>query len=166
MQKQAAFILVLSQMPDYLLLDEPIDGLDPLVRKRIWKYIMDDVAERETTVLISSHHLKEIENACDHIGIITNGSMAIERELDMLKSDIHKLQVAWHEVPENPYVGLNILHKETRGSVELLVIRNKREDIAQVIKKSNPALFDLLPLTLEEIFIYELGGQENENILF
>lgn len=162
MQKQAAFILTMSTMPDYLILDEPIDGLDPIVRKIVWRYIVEDVAEREMTVLVSSHNLKELEGICDSIGIISKGYMVMERDLDELKSDIHKIQVAYKEKPENPYKNLNVLHHEVRGTVDLLIIRDKKELVEQIILESKPVLFDILPLTLEEIFIYELGGANHE----
>ena len=162
MQKQAAFILTMSSMPDYLVLDEPIDGLDPIIRKLVWKYVVEDVAEREMTVLVSSHNLREMEGICDSIGILNKGKMMIERDLDELKSDIHKIQVAFKETAGNPYEGLNVLHKETRGTVDLLIIRNRKELVESIIGKNNPVIFDLLPLSLEEIFIYELGGGDNE----
>ncbi len=168
MQKQAAFSLVMSTMPEILILDEPIDGLDPIVRKLVWKYIVDDVAEREMTVLVSSHNLKELEGICDSIGILSHGHMVLERDLDDLKSDVHKVQLAFSEPTEEPLKKLNILHRETRGTVELLIVRNRREDIEEEVNKYNPLIFDVLPLSLEEIFIYELGGVDNEveGILF
>jgi len=168
MQKQAAFSLVMSTMPEILILDEPIDGLDPIVRKLVWKYIVDDVAEREMTVLVSSHNLKELEGICDSIGILSHGHMVLERDLDDLKSDVHKVQLAFSEPTEEPLKKLNILHRETRGTVELLIVRNKREDIEEAVNPYSPLIFDVLPLTLEEIFIYELGGVDNEveGILF
>ncbi|MDF2654532.1 MAG: transporter ATP-binding protein [Bacillota bacterium] len=162
MQKQAAFILTMSSMPDYLILDEPIDGLDPIIRKLVWKYIIEDVAEREMTVLVSSHNLRELEGICDSIGILSKGKMMIERDLDELKSDIHKIQVAFKESSADPYHGLNVLHKESRGTVDLLIIRNRKEIVESVINESHPVIFDMLPLSLEEIFIYELGGGDNE----
>lgn len=165
MQKQAAFILTMSCMPDYLILDEPIDGLDPIIRKLVWKYIVTDVAEREMTVLVSSHNLRELEGICDSIGILSKGHMMIERELDELKSDIHKIQVAFPRSVEDKdacYAGLNVLHKESRGTVDLLIVRNKRELVESIINAHDPLLFDLLPLSLEEIFIYELGGADSE----
>ena len=169
MQKQAAFSLIMSAMPDLLILDEPIDGLDPLIRKLVWKHIVEDVADRETTVLVSSHNLREMEGICDSIGILDHGHMVLERDLDELKSDIHKVQVAFRgPVPDGAYEGLNILHKETRGSVDLLIVRNRRDLVERQIEAANPAIFDLLPLSLEEIFIYELGGETIalESILF
>ncbi|MGI6752424.1 MAG: ABC transporter ATP-binding protein [Anaerovoracaceae bacterium] len=168
MQKQAAFILNMSAMPEYLILDEPIDGLDPIVRKLVWKYIVEDVAEREMTVLVSSHNLREMEGICDSIGILDRGKMMIERDLDELKSDIHKVQVAYRQPAESRYEGLNLLHLESRGTVDLLIVRNPKEDVEAIIGRGNPILFDLLPLSLEEIFIYELGGgnYEIESIIF
>jgi len=120
------------------------------------------------TVLVSSHNLKEMEGICDSIGILSKGNMVMERDLDELKSDIHKIQVAYKEKIENPYEGLNVLHKEERGTVDLLIVRNRRDVVEQIIQERKPLLFDMLPLTLEEIFIYELGGVDNEvqGILF
>ena len=162
MQKQAAIILALSIMPDYLILDEPIDGLDPIMRLKAWKHIIDDVADRNTSVLVSSHNLREMEGYCDYIGIISDGKMVMERDLEDLKTDVHKVQVAFTEGAKKDFSELNILHIESRGSVDLLIVRNKREKIEEIIGKENPAVFDVLPLTLEEIFIYELGGENDE----
>ncbi|MDR0670740.1 MAG: ABC transporter ATP-binding protein [Oscillospiraceae bacterium] len=170
MQKQAAFLLTMSSKPDYLILDEPIDGLDPLVRKLVWKYVVDDVAARGMTVLVSSHNLREMEGICDSIGILDKGRMLIERDLDELKSDIHKVQAAFPEdtPEEGRYDGLNVLHRETRGAVDLLIIRSPEEAVREVIGGRAPLIFDLLPLSLEEIFIYELGGVQGAlgNIIF
>ncbi|MCL2362885.1 MAG: ABC transporter ATP-binding protein [Defluviitaleaceae bacterium] len=157
MQKQAAFALSLSIMPEVLILDEPIDGLDPIVRKDIFSEIIRDVADRGMTVLISSHNLKEMDDICDAVGIIKDGKMVVERDLDDLKTDVHKIQVAFEigadKLESSP--GLTILHRESRGTVDLLVIRGSEEDISVIIKGKNPLVYDHLPLTLEEIFIYE-----------
>ena len=164
MQKQAVFILTLATKPDFLILDEPIDGLDPIIRKLVWNYIVEDVAEREMTVLVSSHNLRELENICDSIGIISKGKMVIERDLDELRADIHKVQVAFPQETKiaDILTGLTVLHREKRGSVELLIIRNHKEKVEEAFLKEKPLVFDMLPLTLEEIFIYELGGVEDE----
>jgi len=161
MQKQAAFTFVMSIMPDVLLLDEPIDGLDPIVRKTVFQEIINDVAERELTVLCSSHNLKEMDGICDAIGIIKKGRMIIERDLDDLKSDVHKIQVAFEGNDEKD-LGLEILHEEVRGSIRLLVVRGKEAEVNSKIKQLNPLVYDRLPLTLEEIFIYEQEGTQNE----
>ena len=173
MKKQAMFSLVMSTMPDYLLLDEPLDGLDPIVRKLVWKFLIDDVADRGMTVLVSSHNLKDMEEICDHIGIISNGKMVLERDLDTIKTSLHKIQVSFGDISSigvsinedekfDPYKGLNILHKETRGTVDLMIIDKDIEEARKIINKSEPVLFDILPLSLEEVFIYELGGENDE----
>ena len=157
MQKQAAFALALSIMPDVLLLDEPIDGLDPIVRKEVFGQIIKDVADRGMTVLISSHNLREMDDICDAVGIIKDGHMVIERDLDDLKTDIHKIQVAFPagtEALQNTET-LTILHRESRGTIELLVIRGSEDEVTAKVKSLNPLVYDHLPLTLEEVFIYE-----------
>ena len=162
MQKQAAFTLAISAMPDALILDEPVDGLDPIVRRTVWDIIVNDVAEREMTVLISSHNLKEIEGICDTVGILSAGELVLERELDDLKSNIHKVQVAFAKPQPDVYSALNILSRNTSGSVDMLIVRNSAEDIEDALNPYSPLILDMLPLTLEEIFIYELGGEKNE----
>jgi ABC-2 type transport system ATP-binding protein len=155
MQKQAAFVFAMSAMPDVLLLDEPIDGLDPIVRKTVFEFIIEDVAQRGLTVLISSHNLKEMDGICDAVGIIKAGRMGIERDLDDLKADVHKIQVAFAEAESPCFDTLTILHREKRGGVELLVVRGAHEEVEAKIKALNPLLYDHLPLTLEEVFVYE-----------
>lgn len=163
-KKQAAFTLALSTSPDYLLLDEPIDGLDPVARRLVWKLIVDEVAEKRMTVLVSSHNLSEMEGICDSIGIISKGRMRLEMELDAMKSKMNKVQVSFgtEGCPDEALNQLNILQRETKGSVELLVINESAAKIREVFEARQPLLFDLLPLTLEEIFIYELGGEDDE----
>jgi ABC-2 type transport system ATP-binding protein len=167
MQKQAAFAFIMSAMPDVMILDEPIDGLDPMVRNVVLKKIVEDVSEREMTVLLSSHNLKEMEGICDSIGIMRQGEVVIERNLNELKSDIHKIQTAFPEqvakgVEKYESAGLAILHYETRGSLETCVIRGNQELVESTIKAWSPLVFDLLPLTLQEIFVYEMEGEYNE----
>jgi ABC-2 type transport system ATP-binding protein len=159
MQRQASFWLCLSCMPDVLIMDEPIDGLDPVMRRQIKNLLFQEVAERELTVIISSHNLREIEDLCDHVGIMHGGKMLIEKDLDDLKADTHKIQVAFqderHEIPVA--AKLQILHQERRGSVNLYIVKGDRERIKAAFQVYEPYVFDLLPLTLEEIFIYEMG---------
>ncbi len=170
MKKQAAFALMMCTHPKYIILDEPIDGLDPIIRKMVWKYIIEDVSGNAATVLVSSHNLREMEGICDSIGIMEKGTMRLERDLDELKSDIHKVQVAFPDEKhfEERYAGLNVISRDTRGSVDLLIIRNDKETVRSLINAQSPLLFDMLPLSLEEIFICELGGEHNEirDILF
>ena len=165
MQKQAAFVFAMSIMPDFLLLDEPIDGLDPIVRKVLMREVMEDVASRELAVLVSSHNLKEMEGICDSIGIMKKGSMILESDIDDLKSDIHKIQVAFSNdilVGSKKFGKLDVLHLESRGSVELLVVKGKESDVIDQINALSPLLYDILPLTLEEIFTYETEDKLDE----
>ncbi|WP_284036861.1 ABC transporter ATP-binding protein [Neobacillus sp. 114] len=157
-QRQIAFIMALAAKPDILILDEPMDGLDPVVRKKVKNLLIQDVAEREMTILVSSHNLREIEDICDHIGILHKGTLLIEKELDDLKSNVHKVQVAYKNgLPDRLLDKLKPLHAEKRGSVHLLIVRGEEATIAKQIIETHPVIFDLLPLTLEEIFIYEMG---------
>ncbi|WP_243385533.1 ABC transporter ATP-binding protein [Bacillus kexueae] len=168
MQRQVAFWLALSTKPDVLILDEPFDGLDPVMRRKVKNLILQDVAEREMTVLVSSHNLREVEDFCDYIGVLHHGTMLFERDLDELKSDIHKVQVAFKgEVPPDFFEAFNVLYTEARGSVMLYIVRGEEEDILSHMNVHKPVLFDLLPLSLEEIFIYEMGevGYAIKNIL-
>ncbi len=164
MKKQAAFALALAAKPSCLLLDEPIDGLDPLVRKTVWGFIVDQVAERQMSVLISSHNLRELEGICDDIGILHHGRMKLQQDLDAVKHSMHKVQISFGKegCPKGLTDSLQILHREQKGSVELWVVRGSLQKIREVISASGgtPIVFDILPLTLEEIFIYELGGAD------
>lgn len=159
MQKQVAFWLGICAMPRVMLLDEPVDGLDPVMRKQVWSLLLQDVAERETTVLVSSHNLRELEDVCDHVGILHNGTILVERDLDELKTDIHKIQVAFAgAAPPDLLREETVLHREQNGSVLQLIVKGDRERILSELRRAEPVLLDILPLTLEEVFIYELGG--------
>ena len=159
MQKQVAFWLGICTMPRVMILDEPVDGLDPVMRKKVWNLILQDVAERQVSVLVSSHNLRELEDVCDHIGILHNGKIVVERELDDMKSDVHKFQLAFSaEIPAGFLEGPEVLHRTQTGSILLLIARGDKKELLQKVKLANPVILDVLPLTLEEIFIYELGG--------
>ncbi len=159
MKKQVAFRLVLSCMPEVLILDEPLDGLDPVMRKQIMNVIISDVAERNMTVLVSSHNLRELEDICDHVGIIHQGKMVVEKPLDDIKGSIFKMQMAFEgEFPESLKKELNILSFSQSGSVHTAIIKGDSKDAEEKIAKHNPLIFDKVRLTLEEVFIYELGG--------
>lgn len=155
MQKHAAFWLALCMRPDYLVLDEPVDGLDPVMRRQIWSLVVEDVAGYGMTVLVSSHNLRELEDICDHVGIMHEGQMLVERALSDLQDNFVKVQlVTEHPLPD----GLSILHESTLGRVRTLIVRGEPHVVADKIGTSAPMFCDLLPLSLEEIFIYELGG--------
>lgn len=153
MQKQAAFHLTVCTRPEVLILDEPVDGLDPVMRRQVWSLLLSEVAQRETTVLISSHNLRELEDICDHVGIMDHGKMLLERSLADMQGNTVKLQLVG-DAPEN----LEILHESQSGRLRTLVVRGTAEEITAKVQPLNPAYFDVLPLSLEEIFIYELGG--------
>ena len=157
MQKQAAFHLALCCRPEVLILDEPVDGLDPVMRRQVWSLILSDVAEHGTTVLISSHNLRELEDICDHVGIMDHGRMLLERSLADMQGSTVKLQLVG-EKPE----GLEILHESKSGRLATYIVRGGAAEVTAAVAETNPAYFDVLPLSLEEIFIYELGGVNYE----
>ena len=157
MQKQAAFHLTLACRPEVLILDEPVDGLDPVMRRQVMGLILSDVAEHGTTVLISSHNLRELEDVCDHVGIMDHGKMLLERSLADMQGSTVKVQLVG-EIP----AGLEVLHETASGRLKTLIVRGSAEEVTQKITAETPAYFDVLPLSLEEIFIYELGGVNYE----
>ena len=162
MQKQAAFWLVMSCMPEVLVLDEPVDGLDPVMRRQVWSLLLGDVADRGTTVLVSSHNLRELEDVCDHVGIMDKGKVLLERTLSDLQDNTVKLQVAYKtaEEPTLP-TELQILHHSQVGRVHTYIMRGSSEEICRRMQITDPVLLEAIPLTLEEIFIYELGGADD-----
>ena len=157
MQKQAAFHLAICCRPDVMILDEPVDGLDPVMRRQVWSLILSDVAQHETTVLISSHNLRELEDICDHVGIMDHGKMLLERSLADMQGNIVKLQIVG-DIPEK----LEVLHESASGRLQTIIVRGKAADVEAAVQAMNPTYYDILPLSLEEIFIYELGGVNYE----
>ena len=161
MQKQAAFWLTVCFIPECLILDEPVDGLDPVMRRQVWSLLLGDVAERGTTVLVSSHNLRELEDVCDHVGILNKGRVLLERSLSDLQDNTVKLQVAYQGVTEPVLPAeLNILHRSHVGRVYTYIVRGSSQEILRRMQITEPVLLESIPLTLEEIFIYELGGVE------
>ena len=161
MQKQAAFWLVMSCMPEVLVLDEPVDGLDPVMRRQVWSLLMGDVAQRGTTVLVSSHNLRELEDVCDHVGILSRGKVLLQRSLTDLQDNVVKMQIVFQE-PEMPKLpeDLDLLHVPQVGRIHTLIVRGSSDVIKSRLAAFQPILMEALPLTLEEIFIYELGGED------
>ena len=157
MQKQAAFHLTICTRPHVLILDEPVDGLDPVMRRQVWSVIMSDVAQRGTTVLISSHNLRELEDICDHVGILDHGKMLLEKSLADMQGATHKVQIVG-DIPED----IPILHEASTGRLRTVIVRGDAEYVRSRIAAGNPTFFEMLPLSLEEIFIYELGGVNYE----
>ena len=161
MQKQSAFWLALCCRPDVLVLDEPVDGLDPVMRRQVWSLLMGDVAEHGTTVLVSSHNLRELEDVCDHVGILSRGKVLIERSLSDLQENVVKMQVVFQEkqLPQLP-ADLEILNISQVGRIHTLIVRGNATEVTNRLAAYAPILMEALPLTLEEIFIYELGGED------
>ena len=161
MQKQSAFWLAMCCRPELLVLDEPVDGLDPVMRRQVWSLLMSDVAEYGTTVLVSSHNLRELEDVCDHVGILSHGKVLLERSLTDLQDNILKLQVVFPDgqLPQLP-PDLNVLHVTQLGRVHTLIVRGEPAVIKSRVAVFSPMLMEALPLSLEEIFIYELGGED------
>ena len=161
MQKQSSFWLSLCCRPDYLILDEPVDGLDPVMRRQVWSLLMNDVAEYGTTVLVSSHNLRELEDVCDHVGILSRGKVLVERSLSELQGNVVKMQVVFQEkdMPQLP-ADMEVLHVSQVGRIHTLIVRGTAADATNRLAVYAPILLEALPLTLEEIFIYELGGED------
>ncbi len=157
MQKQAAFWLTISCRPDIMILDEPVDGLDPVMRRQVWSLMMSDVAQQGTTILVSSHNLRELEDICDHVGIMNRGRMLLERSLADMQGNTVKIQLVG-QVPES----LEVLHRTDSGRLTTLIVRASTKQALDVLSAANLVYFDVLPLSLEEIFIYELGGVDYE----
>lgn len=163
MQKQAAFHLTLCIRPDVMILDEPVDGLDPVMRRQVMSLVLSDVAERGITVLISSHNLRELEDVCDHVGIMNHGRMLLEKSLADMQGGTVKLQIVG-EAPQ----GCQVLHESRSGRLNTFILRGSYQQVQEECQRMNPPYFDVLPLSLEEIFIYELGGvnyEIKENVL-
>ncbi len=160
-QKLAAFRIALAQRAKYVILDEPVDGLDPVNRRLIWGLLLANVSEWGTTVLVSSHNLRELEDVCDHVGIMDRGKMVLERSLSELQENIVKVQLVLPEGGSLPQ-GIKLLHQSAVGQLQQLILRGKAEEVGAQLASAEPIFMDMLPLSLEEIFIYELGGNEHE----
>ena len=159
MQKQSAFWLAICLRPEILILDEPVDGLDPVMRRQIWSILLGDVSENGTTVLVSSHNLRELEDVCDHVGIIHKGKNLLERSLSELQENIAKVQFVAGAEGKEPE-GLNVLHDSRSGKVRTIIVRGSMDEVDASMERAEPLFYDKLPLSLEEIFIYELGGSD------
>lgn len=158
MQKQVAFWLALCLNPEVLILDEPVDGLDPVMRKQIWNLILSEISAREITVLISSHNLRELEDVCNHVGIMNHGKIILEHSLYELQGNVSKIQLAFQQgMPVLPDE-FQVMHMSNTGRVYTLIVKGNPEYAKAELEKFNPLFIDILPLTLEEIFIYEMGG--------
>ena len=162
MKKQVAFWIAICCNPDILVLDEPVDGLDPMMRHQIWGLIINEVSEREMTVLISSHNLRELEDVCDTVGIMNKGKVFLEASLDDLKTQLSKIQVSFENEINTEDIGIKIFREKKVGRVYELIVSGDKTEVINKINEFNPLFVEALPLTLEEIFIYEMGEVDNE----
>lgn len=157
MRRQAATILALSCRPDYLFFDETFDGLDPVMRSFVKKLICEDVLERGASAIITSHSLRELEDICDQLALLYKGGLVLESDIENLKTSQFKIQIAFREdYDKSKFDGIQISHYEKSGSVANLIVSGEREDIVQKLRAMDPILLDVLPLSLEEVFTYEM----------
>lgn len=157
MKRQAVVICGISCKTPYLFLDEAFDGLDPTMRIIVKQMLIDAMLDNGLTVIFSSHNLNEIEEFCDRVGLLHNGRVVFDRELDTIKGNIIKIQAAFdREVTADDFTGCEVLHIEHIGSVTNIIMRGEREAIRSAVKALSPKIYDELPLGLEEIFIYEM----------
>ncbi len=160
MKRLGATILAISTMPDYLFFDETFDGLDPVMRANVKQVIYNDVAERNTTVIITSHSLRELEDTCDRLALLHKGGIVFESDIQNLKTSLFKVQIGFSE----PFTkekfkdveGMEILSYKSQGSVSSFIVKGEREDVAEKLSDMNPLFLDVLPLNLEEVFVYEM----------
>ena len=159
MMRQAALMLAFSCCPDYLFLDEAFDGLDPVMRESLKRLITKDIVDKNITVIITSHNLRELENMCDRVGLLHKGKIVFDDNLENLKSSVHKIQAAFKSIPsQEDFNGLNLLKFERTGSIVQVVAKGNKTEILDCVNKLNPIFVEAIQPTLEELFIFELGG--------
>ncbi len=157
MKRQAATILALSSMPEYLFFDETFDGLDPVMRNLVKQVIYNDVLERKTTTIITSHSLRELEDTCDQLALLHKGGIVFESDIQDLKTSLFKVQVAFTDnYGSERFESIEMLDYNQMGSVATFIARGEKEAVIEKIRKLDPVLLDVLPLNLEEVFIYEM----------
>ena len=166
-RRQAALLAALCCHADYLLLDEAFDGLDPVIRLRVKKLLAEEIAERGATVVISSHNLRELEDLCDQIGLLSAGRLLFEKDIDVLKLGFCRVQAAYDHPVDWEATGLSILDKKERGKLVSLLVRGTAEETLAVLEAQRPLFAEALPMTLEEVFIGEMEavGYDYSNIL-
>ncbi|CAD2080667.1 ABC transporter ATP-binding protein [Jeotgalicoccus meleagridis] len=168
MKRQASFILAFAARPKVMLLDEPFDGLDPIIRKQVKNIMMQDIANHGMTVIASSHNLREMEDLCDSVSIMHQGKLLFNQDLSDIRGNHCKLQIAFKTLPDDDfYKQLNVVHSSQRGRIITCIIKGDISKIEEKVTKYHPLMYDILPLTLEEIFTYEMGelGYEISNII-
>lgn len=169
MQRQAHIILALASHPQYLFCDETFDGLDPVKRQAVKRIFAEAVAEKRMSVIISSHNLREIEDICDQIGLLHDGKIVLQRNIDDITHDLHKVQCAFStEKGRGDFSDLDMLHFERRGRMVTMIVRGDRVSALKAVEKQRPLYAEVLPLTLEEVFITEMEvrGYDVDTLIF
>lgn len=157
MKRQAATILALSTRPQYIFFDETFDGLDPIMRNVVKNLICEDVLERQATAIITSHSLRELEDTCDQLALLHKGGLVLESDVQNLKTTLFKIQIAFsHPFEKTDFESIAMLHFSKRGSVANMIVRGDREETVSRLQSMAPVLLDVLPLSLEEVFTYEM----------
>lgn len=167
MQRQAALILSISTKPKYLLLDEAFDGLDPIMRKVLKSLLAEGVSDGMTAI-IASHNLRDLDELCDTVGILHNGKILLNDDIENLRSGIHKVQAVFKMIPDiSAFEGLDIINIEKSGSMVQLVCRGEEQEIKEHISRMLPHFLEIIPPSFEEIFMYELevNGYDAKNLL-
>ena len=160
MKRQGALILALSTRAHYFFFDETFDGLDPVMRSLVKSVLSEDVAQRNSTVLLTSHNLRELEDLCDHMGLLVEGRIMFESDIDSLKTEMFKVQIALPDktFDRDEFRQLKVLYYKKSGSIATMIVKGDREQVTDVLRSKQPIILDLLPLSLEEVFIYEMEG--------
>ena len=157
MKRQCALICALSTNADYMFFDETFDGLDPVVRNLVKKLIAKQMEDSKVTIVLTSHNLRELEDICDNLGLLYKGGILFESEIDSLKTSMYKVQISFKEdFSQDRFKGLDILSFKKSGSVATVIINDKSRKSKEKLEKMKPLILDIIPLTLEEIFIYEM----------
>lgn len=160
MKRQAATALALSLRSDYIFFDETFDGLDPVMRNYIKSLICADVLERNATAIITSHSLRELEDTCDQLALLHKGGLVLESDIANLKTAQFKIQIAFSDSYDRSrfehLTDMQILHFTKHGSVANIIVKGDRDKTVEQLRAMNPVLLDVLPLSLEEVFTYEM----------
>ena len=168
MKRQCALICALSTNANYMLFDETFDGIDPVIRTVMKKIIAKQMETKQTTIIMTSHNLRELEDICDNLGLLYKGGILFESDIDTLKTEMFKIQIALKEkFDKKTFKDLEMLHFKKCGSVATIIIKGNQKELEKNLKKLKPVILDFLPLTLEEVFIYEmevLGYEFNEMV--
>lgn len=168
MKRQTALVCAIATNADYMFFDETFDGIDPVIRNFMKKIIAEQMEKKETTIIMTSHNLRELEDICDNLGLLHKGGILFESDIDSLKTNMFKIQISLKDdFSEKNFQNFNVLSFKKNGSVATIIMKGEREGYEKILAEMNPIILDFLPLTLEEIFIYEMEvlGYEFEQII-